>query len=165
MNYGATLDRLTTAQLLENYPHGPPSEFYSELERLDLVASLDRPIVDPDAGRACQAGLWLLHHYLDDSHVISQALQTPEGSWWHAIMHRLEGDYGNSKYWYRSVGSHPALQAFEAELSQCDHAPCQDIFDLVDACRTRGSDPQIAQACRLEWQTLFNHCFRTATGQ
>lgn len=157
MNYGDPLDRLTAPRLLENYPNGKPSEFYSELDQFDLAASTGQPIVDLEAGRACRAGLWLLHHYLDASHDISQTLKTPEGSWWHAIMHRMEGDYGNSKYWYRSVGDHPALETLEEQVGQ-------DIFTLVDACRTRGSDPIIEQACQLEWQTLFDHCFRIAIG-
>jgi hypothetical protein len=27
------------------------------------------------------------------------------GSAWHAVVHRLEGDFWNSKYWWRRVGS------------------------------------------------------------
>src|SRR4051794_32254466 len=44
------------------------------------------------------AGLWLWHDWLDESHRISQRVETADGSYWHAIMHRREGDFSNSKY-------------------------------------------------------------------
>src|SRR4051812_18805083 len=62
---------------------------------------------DPSAARACLAALHLWFDDLDGSHRISQDLPTPEGSAWHGIMHRREGDFWNSKYWFRRVGSHP----------------------------------------------------------
>src|SRR5262245_35001335 len=62
---------------------------------------------DLDFALACMAGLWLYHDFLDESHSISQDLHTVEGSYWHAIMHRREPDYWNSKYWFRRVGDHP----------------------------------------------------------
>jgi hypothetical protein len=57
------------------------------------------------------AGLWLWQDYLDESHEICQAIETTSGSWWHAILHRREGDFGNAKYWYMKVGNHPARAA------------------------------------------------------
>ena len=47
------------------------------------------------------AGIWLYVDDLDRSHTISQSLDTVEGSLWHAIMHRRESDFSNSKYWLR----------------------------------------------------------------
>ena len=59
----------------------------------------------------CIAGVWLLHDFLDESHTISQGIDTPSGSFWHAIMHRREGDFSNAKYWFRRVGQHPVFDA------------------------------------------------------
>jgi hypothetical protein len=70
---------------------------------------LPRPVRDPKMARACLAGLWLRFDFLEESHRISQEIDSPTGSFWHAIMHRREGDFGNSKYWWRRVGKHPAL--------------------------------------------------------
>jgi hypothetical protein len=53
------------------------------------------------------SGMHLWNDSLDASHTISQDIHTPDGSYWHAIMHRMEGDYWNSKYWYKRVGNHP----------------------------------------------------------
>jgi hypothetical protein len=60
-------------------------------------------------GRSVLSALWLWHDYLDESHIISQKIDTPTGSFWHAIMHRREGDFSNSKYWYARCADHPAL--------------------------------------------------------
>lgn len=57
---------------------------------------------------ACRAGLLLLNDDLEGSHALSQQIESATGSFWHAIMHRREGDFSNSKYWWRRVGDHPA---------------------------------------------------------
>jgi len=64
----------------------------------------------PDA-IALKAGLLQLHDDLDASHRSSQSIEGrgrhQAGDYWHAIMHRREPDYSNSKYWFRHVGEHP----------------------------------------------------------
>lgn len=112
------------------------------------------------AANACLAGLWLRHGFLEESHEISQQLDTPEGAFWHAIMHRLEGDYSNAKYWYRQVGSHPATSAIAKHLG----SPW-DANAWVDDCRkyATGSDPNQRAThedmARIEWEELFHHCW------
>jgi len=65
--------------------------------------------------------LW--HDHLEPSHRISQSEHNPDGSLVHAIMHRREPDYSNSKYWWRSTGDHPcfpAIAALAAPLLESD---------------------------------------------
>ena len=72
----------------------------------------------PADATAVFAGLWLLHGDADASHRQSQSIEDEGrhrcGNFWHAIMHRQEPDYGNSKYWFRRVGQ----CGFLAELAQ-----------------------------------------------
>ena len=65
---------------------------------------------------ALKAGLHLWNGSLDRSHTIAQDIETATGSYWHGIMHRMEGDYGNAKYWFRLVGSHPAMAGLPEAL-------------------------------------------------
>jgi hypothetical protein len=45
---------------------------------------------------------------------VSQKIETPSGSYFHAIMHRMEGDFGNAKYWYARCQNHPVLPVIGA---------------------------------------------------
>lgn len=65
---------------------------------------------------ACRAGLLLLNDDLEASHYISQGIETPTGAFWHAVMHRREGDLGNSQYWWRKTGTHPAFDDVYTEV-------------------------------------------------
>ena len=47
-----------------------------------------------DYAKACLAAIWLYHDFLDESHAVSQEIDTAEGSFWHGIMHRREPDAG-----------------------------------------------------------------------
>src|ERR1700733_10019050 len=69
------------------------------------------PAKSPENATAMLAGLWLWHDGLEESHAISQGLHSATGSFWHAIMHRREGDFSNSKYWYARCRTHPILAA------------------------------------------------------
>ena len=49
---------------------------------------------------------------------MAQDLETQEGSYWHAIVHRQEPDAGNSGYWFRQVGKHPIFPALRARAAE-----------------------------------------------
>ncbi len=140
----------------------------------------ERRILDRDMAAACCAGLLLYHNYLDESHTISQSIDTPTGSFWHGIMHRREGDYSNAKYWFRRVGDHPVfirlrgaanLLASDAQLDAAGHflvaQSAWDPFAWIDLCElvVKGASTQDA-FCReiqqREWELLFDYCFRHA---
>ena len=75
----------------------------------DFYDSELKPLVKNNKyGRICLAALMFAQDYIWEGHEIVQDYPELEASWWHAYMHRMEGDYGNSAYWYRRVGE-PAL--------------------------------------------------------
>lgn len=48
-----------------------------------------------------KAGNW------EAAHDIAQDLPGAAGSWIHGLLHAIEGDFGNSAYWYRRAGRTP----------------------------------------------------------
>ena len=138
------------------------------------------PIRDMEMARACLAGLWLRFDYLDESHTISQGLHGETGSFWHAIMHRREGDFSNAKYWYARCANHPILPSLSAQASAILNPLPADksllrltahgwnpnaFVDFVEALHRQPSDPRYRLAValqQLEWRVLFDHCTRAA---
>ena len=64
------------------------------------------------AVQAAQAGDW------DAAHQIAQDYTSPTANWLHAVLHKIEGDEWNSKYWYgRSAGhNYQDFSDIETEL-------------------------------------------------
>jgi hypothetical protein len=117
-----------------------------------LTALVERAITDPAlAGRPeLEAGLWLYVDELDRSHRVSQGIKTPTGSFWHGIMHRREGEFGNSHYWMHLTGLHPAM----ATITGYDP---HGFIDEVSA-RHRENPAHLVELQREEWKSLFAWC-------
>lgn len=100
------------------------------------------------------AGLWLFVDDLDASHRISQTQDDATGCFWHAIMHRREGDFSNSKYWFRRAELHPAMERVEG----------YDPYRFVDDVAAASGDPaHLVDLQRREWMALFTWCANEAS--
>ena len=74
--------------------------------------------------------------------------------YWHGIMHRREGDFSNSHYWFRKVGNHPAI-AVVREACGGDYDPHAFIDEAEAACMKGESPTQLVRRQQIEWMTLF----------
>jgi len=54
----------------------------------------------------------------NEAHRIAQDVDTNEGAWVHAYLHRREGDLENARYWYRRAGRPEAVDAVEHEWAR-----------------------------------------------
>jgi hypothetical protein len=150
------------------------------LEMLSPDRVLSSPAKNLNEAGAALSGLWLWHDWLHEAHTLAQSLETASGSMWHAIMHRREGDFSNSKYWYARCGNHPIFPSLAARASDlinpfpADKAALRLVsngwnpdamVDLVEAVHDRPNDPRYALAValqQLEWRALFDECVRRA---
>ena len=117
----------------------------------------DRP---GKSAEVLKAGLLLLHGDLDGAHALAQKYEGDrDADVWHALVHRLEGDYGNSGYWWRRAGDHPAFEtiAEAAGVETWDPAAFTDRYRRAEV----GGDEQerrtvrMIQAC--EFAALLSH--------
>ena len=120
------------------------------------------------------SGLWLYFSCFAECHAICQDLETPEGSFWHGILHRQEPDAGNAGYWFRRLGVHPIFPQIHAaaeEILSRHPVPLKlkdhwDGLAFIDFCEEARRNPgsQSEQAAleiqRAEWQLLFDYCAR-----
>jgi len=133
----------------------------------DVVAMVqsvvDDPALAPHLG--VQAGLWLYVDELDKSHECSQALPGPTGSYWHAIMHRREGDFPNAKHWYLKAGAHPAMNRIDlaggtaagSDMAEYDPIAFVDRVARADT-RHEPDSPDLVAMQHHEWRALFEWC-------
>ena len=73
----------------------------------------------PDSRRElARATVLLWHDHWDPAHLLPQRFENADGSFVHAIIHRREPDYWNSKYWFRRAAGHPCLTEIATRARQ-----------------------------------------------
>lgn len=94
----------------------------------ELFGAKSGPMVD-----CCRAGLLLFNDDLGRAHPLVQDLPDQTASFWHAVLHRREGDYANARYWWNRVAAHPAFEPiFDLVLHRVPD------FALLDELRAAG---------------------------
>ncbi|HET6251797.1 MAG TPA: hypothetical protein VFE47_29195 [Tepidisphaeraceae bacterium] len=141
------------------------------------------PVKSRHDASAMLGGLWLRHDALHECHEIVQDLIGPTGSFWHAIMHRREGDFSNAKYWYARCADHRAFRLVSAlardvigrevtdksllQIAGAEYNP-DALVDLVAELQDKPQDPRLEAAVqlqRMEWEALFHYCAYEAAGE
>jgi hypothetical protein len=179
-----------------------PQSAFDNLGGVTPEQLLAVPVADPVAAQAMLAALWLWHDALDECHrivqkspaelrgrslgVLGKSTSDEEAeatlAFWHAIMHRREGDFSNSKYWYARCQNHRALTVIAAQANPVLNPLPADksilrlthtgwnpnaFVDLVEQQHQNPDDPRYRVTValqKLEWRILFDHCVRAASG-
>jgi hypothetical protein len=181
--YGPVIAELLKERRLSPLGPGTPNRAaQAELRAFNVDrAFAPHPVRDRDMAAACQAGLWLYHDFLDESHALSQDIHTATGSYWHGLLHRREPDFANAKYWFNRVGAHPVFEAVRGEaarLAAAEREPdaaflqtqtAWDPFAFIDLCEAvlAGRSPcemLCRQVQQREWEVLFDWCYQRAIG-
>lgn len=127
------------------------------------------------------SGLLLRLNCWEESHQLSQDLETVEGSYWHGIAHRMEPDYPNAGYWFRRVGKHPIFPRLHVAASdilaserlgwRLKEAWDPFLFNgwCEEASQAPGSSAERVATLiqNIEWELLFTWCgsnFEAAAG-
>lgn len=160
------------------------AEVRAILAGMSPVDVLAGRVASMDDAACVLAGLWLWHDGLEESHHLSQNIKTPSGSYWHAIMHRREGDFWNSKYWLNRCPEHPAFHTIALEVARIINARRNAdprlirltlgdwnphaFVDLVEAVVQQSDEtvlPVVVELQRAEWRGLMTHGVAAAAGR
>ncbi|WVQ72672.1 hypothetical protein IAR50_002231 [Cryptococcus sp. DSM 104548] len=116
----------------------PPLEPGTQIYDTSLVGSISAL----DEHRFVKAALHLANDDINHCHLIAQDSEGDSNAdLLHATLHRREGDYWNSKYWYARVRKHPVIPDISKAKS------------FVDACEKAkpGKDTQLREQ---QWEEL-----------
>lgn len=138
-------DLITTLTQRDPLPILTPENVWDE----NLSAEIDKL----SAASLIRAGLHLLNDDIHNCHIIAQEHENPDGNYWHAILHRRESDYWNSKYWYKRIGDHPVIHNMQKE------EPGWDPFNFIDQCE-KFNTAQERQIQLQEMTLLLNYTIK-----
>jgi hypothetical protein len=142
----------------------PGTKSITEIDR--LLGATSPPLL--------RATILLWHDHLDEAHTISQAIENPDGSYVHGIVHRREPDYSNAKYWFHRVGRHacfdplaesvlPLLEAEPKLKNRLVPRGEWDPFAFIDTCAeasrvgSGGQSVILRQIQAVELRLLLDH--------
>lgn len=153
------------------------NEISQQVAAADDATLLGNSNIPSTRKEACRAGLLLWNDDLDASHNIAQNIEDATGSYWHAIMHRREGDYSNSIYWWRRTGEHPAFasvhqavlqklqsessadaQSFVATLQRAGRWQPDDFVKACERAQNSADDTWLRRAQVAEIEALIDWC-------
>jgi len=117
---------------------------------------------------AVRAGLYLLNGDWDAAHGVAQSLAGPLGAHWHALVHRHEPDYENSKYWLTRVGQSPVYPTLAEAARAAGHGEVLagerwDPARFTDAYAAQ--EPWTQALDRLEQEALLERCLGLEDGK
>lgn len=147
---------------------GPAAGADFAAAREHVAKAVANPVVACHAGLV--AGLWLYVDELDPAHTAAQDLDTPTGAFWHAVVHRREGDFDNALYWYRKAARHPAMDRMDLTGGGAGSGTgvaayhAETFVRGVQNARGRGNndDPALQSMQNKEWKALFGWCLTEA---
>lgn len=136
-------------------------------------SEIEPKVTNKKYGELLLGGLLMAQDYIWEAHEIVQDYPETEASWWHAFMHRMEGDYGNAGYWYRRVGKPAAYESllsavqkleFETSANQILNWTEWDSFklnNLIDSSSGQMRE-ELHDVHRLECLLLIKICYTKA---
>jgi hypothetical protein len=153
-------------QASRRMPLARPRPWNRELSERLLAAGAAALFPGARSPAGALAGLMLYLGEWDRAHELAQELPTPEGAYWHAIIHRQEPDAWNSKYWFRQVGRHAIFPALAEAAHAAGFASPGDwrpaaFVDYCENARQKAGGPDEERAREIqhiEWKMLFDYC-------
>ena len=130
-----------------------------------------REILDARQFALIRGGVLYVLDEIDDAHRIFQEESSDEGSYWHGMMHRREGDFDNARYWFRRAGRLAVFSDIQdAARSGSPSMSRQETWDpylfagLCEQARFGAQElvPECRHLQRAEFDGMFERAWRKA---
>jgi hypothetical protein len=106
--------------------------------------------------------LYLLAGGLDQAHRIVQELSTSDAAYIHGMIHRIDDDFDNARYWFHRASMEPAAaemyrRAAANSLTFASHPIWDPILltDLVESSRNTGVTEELRTILTIEFEVLL----------
>jgi hypothetical protein len=128
-------------------------------------------LADATYPRLIRAGLLYAYDGIDESHRIVQEIATEYASYWHGMLHRREGDFENSRYWFRRTGRLGVFGEMHARVAEVSPLMGRqsdwDPYVFVGQCEQArfGGDvnqKELVALQRIEFEVMFDYLWRDA---
>lgn len=121
---------------------------------------LTADIADLNLHPAVEAGLHLLNSDMLSAHfLVRKAQGKREADYWHGILHRIEGDYRNSRAWYENMDIE-LVGKFHGSVKQA-HKFCDDCRNVTAERNSEHHDvASLKKAGMAEMLGLLDVCIR-----
>jgi hypothetical protein len=169
MTYPAFItDILRNAQLPRLSAHEPPPD-RGLIERITVAE--DRELSRPDGPevRCIRSLLFFLAGGIEQAHRIVQELSTTDAAYIHGMIHRIDDDFDNARYWFRRAPMEAAAaemyrRAAANSLTVASHSIWDPILltDLVETSRTAGVTDELRAILTIEFEVLLQFLSDTA---
>lgn len=136
------LDEIVTSlQKRDPLPPLYPKSFDADLSRRIQSAEdtelFSSKVLSSQQKQLLRAGLLVWNDDIDAAHPIVQDIENATGSFWHAIIHRREGDASNANYWWRRTGEHAAfddvLRAAQSTLNGQSEGAAREFLATLNS--------------------------------
>ena len=101
---------------------------------------------------------------LERSHILVQDSGNADGTYIHGMVHRIEDDFDNARYWFRRTAIHPAAAeiyrkaaANSPKVANCSTWDPVWVTDWVEASRKTGADEELRAVLAIESEVLLEH--------
>ena len=88
----------------------------------EFKKSVSQDVPPPNINSLLQALWYDAKGDWETAHNLAQDVNTKDGSWIHAYLHRKEGDPGNASYWYQRAGKPVCKKSLSEEWEEITKA-------------------------------------------
>ena len=163
----ANLDFLAAEGLALNLPRTSIAEPPRDDKLIEFLRSTDLARLSgfpPSHVPYARSLLLLAAGDIEAAHRIAQESSSIDGAYVHGMIHRIEDDFDNARYWFFRAGVHPAspeiYRRSAANSQRIASHPTWDpgsVTDWLDESRSKGISEELRAVLRIESEVLLEH--------